>query len=216
METTKIENSPATAAAGLDPYATGTGQALPPANNQTFQSSGVTIGTRQFWVTGTFTDRASAERAYNSMLSRGYGEKEINVMMSDETRQQYFSDEPVTDTELGNKALESAGVGGAIGITAGAIFAALAAVGTSIVIPGLGLVIAGPVAAALAGAGAGGLTGGLIGALIGWGLPEERAKLYADDLKNGGIVLGVSSHNYDDAAYFESTWKGYNGRNIYR
>jgi hypothetical protein len=216
METTKRENSFATTTAGLDQRAVGTEQALPPANNQAFDSSGVNVGTRQFWVTGTFTDRASAERAYNSMLSRGYDEKEINLMMSDETRRQYFSDEPVTETELGNKALESAGVGGAIGITAGAIFAALAAVGTSMVIPGLGLVIAGPVAAALAGAGAGGLTGGLIGALIGWGLPEERAKLYEDDLRNGGIVLGVSSHNYDDAAYFESTWKGYNGRNIYR
>ena len=184
--------------------------------NQTSNSSGVTIGTRQYWVTGTFSDRVSAERAYNSMLNRGYDEKEINLMMSDETRKQYFSDENVTDTELGNKALESAGVGGVIGITAGAIFAAVAAIGTSIAIPGLGLVIAGPLAAALAGAGAGGLTGGLIGALIGWGLPEERAKLYESDLKSGGIILGVSPHNDADAAYFEGQWKEYNGRNIYR
>ncbi len=76
--------------------------------------------------------------------------------------------------------------------------------------------IAGPIAAALAGAGAGGLTGGIIGALIGWGMPEERAKLYESDLKNGGIVLGVSPHNDNDAAYFESEWKNYKGRNIYR
>jgi hypothetical protein len=64
-----------------------------------------------------------------------------------------------TDSELVNKAMESAGVGGAIGVTAGAIIAALAAIGTSIAIPGLGVVIAGPIATALAGAGAGGLTG---------------------------------------------------------
>lgn len=173
-------------------------------------------GTRPNWVTGTFTDRDSAERAYNSMLSRGYSEKDINLMMSDETRKRYFADENNTDTELGNKAMESAGVGGAIGGTVGAILAAIAAVGTSIAIPGLGLVIAGPIAAALAGAGAGGLTGGIIGALIGWGIPEERAKLYESDLKNGGIVLGVNPRNDDDADYFESEWKGYNGRNIYR
>jgi hypothetical protein len=43
--------------------------------------------------------------------------KEINLMMSDETRRQYFSDE-TTDSELGAKAMESAGVGGAIGVTA--------------------------------------------------------------------------------------------------
>jgi hypothetical protein len=55
----------------------------------------------------------------------------------DETRKRYFSnetatDETATDSELGNKAMESAGVGGAIGVTAGAILAALAAIGTSI------------------------------------------------------------------------------------
>ncbi len=219
MAATKRENSLAAKALALGQPVNSEGQAQQAANNvfdQTYNSSGVTIGTRQYWVTGTFTDRSSAERAYRLMLSRGYDEKEINLMMSDETRKQYFSDENVTDTELGNKALDGAGVGGAIGITAGAIVAALAAVGTSIAVPGLGLVIAGPIAAALAGAGAGGLTGGIIGALIGWDFPEERAKLYESDLKNGGIVLGVNSHNDEDAAYFESRWKSYNGRNIYR
>ena len=56
--------------------------------------------------------------------------------------------------------------------------AAIAAIGTSLVIPGLGLVVAGPLAAALAGAGAGGTAGGLIGALVGHGMPEDRTKKY--------------------------------------
>ena len=191
-------------------------QAATNLSDETDSSRRTATGTRQNWVSGTFADRDSAERAYNLMLSRGYSEKEINLMMSDETRNRYFSDEKATGSELGNKAMESAGVGGAIGVTAGAILAAVAAIGTSIAIPGLGLVIAGPIAAMLAGAGAGGLTGGIIGALIGWGIPEERAKLYESDLKDGGIVLGVSPRNDDDAAYFEGEWKGYNGRNIYR
>jgi len=50
----------------------------------------------------------------------------------DETRKRYFSDETATDSELGNKAMESAAVGGAIGLTAGAILATVAAIGTSI------------------------------------------------------------------------------------
>jgi hypothetical protein len=179
-------------------------------------AAGTSTGARQSWVTGTFTDRDSAERAYNSMLSRGYSENDINLMMSDETRNRYFDNKNKTDTDLGSKAMEKAGVGGAIGGTVGAILAAIAAVGTSIAIPGLGLVIAGPIAAALAGAGAGGLTGGVIGALIGSGIPEERAKLYESDLKNGGIVLGVNPRNDEDAAYFENEWKGYKGHNIYR
>ena len=114
-------------------------------------------GTSRNWVTGTFRDRENAERAYNSMASRGYSQDDVNLMMSDDTRKKHFSDD--TDTGLGSKALEGAGAGGAIGGTVGAILAALATVGTTLAIPGLGIVIAGPIAAALAGAGAGAGTG---------------------------------------------------------
>ncbi|HYE76056.1 MAG TPA: hypothetical protein VEF04_22105 [Blastocatellia bacterium] len=155
------------------------------------------------WMAGTFHDRASAERAYNSMLSRGYDEKDINLIMSDKTRKMYFSDQSSTDLESGNKAMAGACFGGALGVTSGAILAALTAIGTSTAIPGLGLVIAGPIAVALAGAGAGAVTGSLIGMLIGSGLPEERAKLYETGLKSGDIILGISPHNEADAAYFE-------------
>src|SRR4030095_16738606 len=94
-------------------------QAATNLSDATDSSRGTATGTRQNWVTGSFTDRDSAERAYNLMLSRGYSVKEINLMMSDETRRQYFSDETETDSELGAKAREIAGVGGAIGVTAG-------------------------------------------------------------------------------------------------
>ena len=206
-------------ASALGQRATREGQELQAINNAftpPHSSPETGSGTQPNWVAGTFTDRASAERAYNSMLSRGYDEKDINLIMSDETRNLYFSEQSANDTELGNKAIEGAGVGGAIGITAGAILAAVAAIGTSIAIPGLGLVIAGPIALALAGAGAGALTGGVIGTLIGWGIPEERAKLYESDLKSGGIILGVSPHNEADAAYFEAQWKDNSGRDSYR
>ena len=166
------------------------------------------------WVTGTFRDRESAERAYNSLTGRGYGKDDVNLLMSHDTRKKYFDDD--VKTGLGSKAMEGAGAGGAIGGTVGAILAALVAVGTSVAIPGLGLVIAGPIAAALAGAGAGGLTGGLIGALVGAGIPEDRAKLYEKDIKSGGIVMGVNPRSEDDARYFENEWRNYKGENIYR
>ncbi|HZS06340.1 MAG TPA: CsbD family protein [Blastocatellia bacterium] len=180
-------------------------------SNQVFGSN---TGTGRSWVTGTFRDRESAERAYGSLTSRGYSKDDVNLMMSDETRKKYFSDD--ADTGLGSKAMEGAGTGGAIGGTIGAILASLAAVGTSLAIPGLGIVIAGPIAAALAGAGAGGLTGGIIGALVGAGIPEDRAKLYDQDIRNGGIVMGVNPRTAEDAEYFEREWKSNRGENIYR
>ena len=166
-------------------------------------------------LTGMFRDRESAERAYNSLQSRGYSQDDINLMMSDETRKKHFvkSDD---DTDLGNKALEGAGAGSAIGGTAGAIIGAVAAIGTAVAIPGLGLVIAGPIAAGLAGAGAGGLTGGIVGALIGSGIPEDRAKHYESGIKEGGIVMGVKPRTDEDAEYFENEWKNNRGEHIYR
>ena len=168
---------------------------------------------RSRMVTGLFNDRESAERAYQSAIDRGYNKDDVNLIMSDDARKRHFGDH--ADTELGNKALEGAGAGGAIGGTLGAILGALAAAGT-LAIPGLNIVAAGPIVAALTGAGAGGLTGGLLGALIGWGIPEERAKVYESGIKNGGIVMGVNSRTDEDADYFENEWRNNKGEQIYR
>ncbi len=167
-------------------------------------------------MTGLFRDRDSAERAYGSLQSRGYGKDDVNLLMSDETRQRHFSDTTAKETELGDKALEGAGVGSAIGGTVGAVLAAIAAIGTSVALPGLGLVVAGPIAAALAGGGAGGLTGGLVGALVGSGIPEERVKHYEEGIKEGGIVMGVNPRTDEDADYFENEWRTNKGEHIYR
>ena len=166
-------------------------------------------------VTGLFTDRDSAEAAYAAATERGYTKDDVNLVMSDKTRSTHFAANSAT-TELGNKAAKGAGVGGAIGGTLGAIAAAVAAVGTSLALPGLGLVIAGPLAAAAAGAGAGAASGGLIGALIGWSMPEERVKRYEDGIRNGGILMGLHTRNDEDAAHMENQWKSSNGLHVYR
>lgn len=168
-----------------------------------------------FFVTGLFKDKDSAECAYRAISERGYDKDQVDVIMSDQTRDRYYSGETADDTELGSKALEGTGTGAAIGGTLGAIVAAIAAIGTSIVLPGIGLVVAGPLAAALVGAGAGGLAGGLVGALIGAGIPEEHAAAYESGIKSGGIVLRANPRNAEDADYFESQWKSCGGEQIY-
>ncbi|MDB5772091.1 MAG: hypothetical protein JWM42_2465 [Burkholderia sp.] len=167
-------------------------------------------------VTGLFYDRDSAERAWQSVTDRGYDKNDVNLVMSDETRRKHFIDDRNSTTELGTKAAEGAGIGGAVGGTIGAVLAAIAAAGTTIALPGLGLVIAGPLAAAAAGAGAGGAAGGLLGALIGWGIPEERVKRYESGLKEGGILMGVRPRSEDDATHFEQHWRKSNGQQVFR
>ena len=164
-------------------------------------------------VSGLFNDRQSAERVYSSLESRGYSKDDVNLMMSDETRNRHFG-EGTPDTELGSKALEGAGAGSAIGGTLGAIIGGIAAIGTNVLLPGLGLVVAGPIFAALAGAGAGGLTGGLVGALIGSGIPEEHAAEYESGIKNGGVYMGVNARNDEDAQYFHDEFNKHGGSHV--
>ena len=173
------------------------------------------------YVTGLFADRDSAERAYQEALDRGYRKDDLNVVMSDETRERHFSSgdgaaASSRQTELGTKAAEGAGIGAGIGGTVGAVAAGLAAIGTSIVIPGLGLVIAGPIAAAFAGAGAGGAAGSLIGALVGWNIPEERVKEYESGIRDGGILMGVRPRSDDDASHLEERWRRASGTGVKR
>lgn len=169
-------------------------------------------GTNSGMITGLFRSREDVDRAYRSLESRGYSRDDLNLVMSDDVRKRYFDD----NTDVGSKALEGAGVGAGVGGTVGAVVAAIAAIGTSLAIPGLGLVIAGPLAAAFAGAGAGGLAGGLVGSLVGSGIPEERAKVYEQGLREGGVLMGVRPRTDADAAYFESEWRNARGEHIYR
>lgn len=165
-------------------------------------------------LTGMFKDRASTEFAYDALHQRGYTKDDINLVMSDETRKKHFSGD-VEETEIGTKAAEGAGKGSAIGGTVGAIVGVIAAIGTSLIIPGLGILVAGPIAAGLAGAGAGAITGGVIGALIGAGIPEARARLYETGIKDGNIVMGVRPNNREDAEYFQKTWTENKGEEIH-
>ena len=163
-------------------------------------------------VTGLFRDRDSAERAYQSVVERGYDTSDINLVMSDETRNRYFSGAGQIDTDLGSKAAErpedqaAATIGGPLGGTLGTIAAALAALGTVTVLPGLGIVVAGPVAAALAAAGSVGIAGGLIGALTAGGYLNERVEHYEAGIRDGGVLMGVTPRSDEDA--FTSSGSG--------
>jgi hypothetical protein len=139
-------------------------------------------------VTGLYDNRAQAEVAVEQLLDGGFSRDDISVLMSDATRGREFG------VAASTKAPEGATAGAAIGGTLGAIAAGLIAAGI-VAVPGLGLVAAGPIIAALAGAGAGGAAGGVVGALVGAGIPEHEATLVDEQLRAGGILVGVYTHD---------------------
>jgi len=166
-------------------------------------------------VTGLFRDSKSVDRAYQSVAKRGYDTGDINVVMSDDTRKRYFSDDRHIKNEHGNKAAEGGELGGPTGGTIGMLIPVLVAAGAFLAFPVLGLVVAGPVAASLAGAGAAGLAVGLIGTLSDWGIPEERIKQYEAGIHDGGILMGVKPRSDQDALYIEQQWKASGGQHVH-
>jgi hypothetical protein len=173
---------------------------------------------RSTYVTGLYNTPEAANRAYEELrTTHGYGAEDIDVVMSDATRDRYVQAAGTTlKVEEGSKAATGLATGGAIGGGVGAALAAMFAVGASIVVPGVGLVIAGPIAAALAGAGAGAATGGIIGALVGAGIPEDRALVYEKGLQEGGIVVGARARDDDHAAALERDFETYGGTGVRR
>lgn len=143
-------------------------------------------------ITGLFDSETAAEKAVAELKTIGYTQNEISIIMKDRAAAEDFA------AEVGaSRTMEGIGTGAAIGGTVGAVLGGLLAVG-SITLPGIGFLVAGPLAAMLAGAGAGGLAGSLLGWLTSAGIPEDVAPYYERSLGEGGIVVAVASHPGDE------------------
>src|ERR1700731_3782726 len=85
-------------------------------------------------VTGLFTKKESAERGYRSATRLGYEHSDIDVLMSEETRNRYFSPGQGANTEQSSNATKDAAedgksadeLGGPVGATIGTIAPAVA------------------------------------------------------------------------------------------
>lgn len=133
-------------------------------------------------VFASYTDFANLIEALNM---RGFREDDISVLMSENTHHQYFAPQENT------KAPEGATVGTLSGGILGALIGGLTLAG-NIILPGAGLLVAGPLVGALTAGAIGAATGGLIGALIGAGIPEHEAKFFENALKEEGRILVVA------------------------
>ena len=170
-------------------------------------------------VTGLFTNKESAERGYRSATQLGYENSDIDVLMSEETRNRYFQPGHDTTTDLSSNATEDEkaadNLGGPAGGTIGTIAPALAGVGTLLLVPVLGVFAAGPIAVALTAAGAVGLAGALIGALTKWGIPERRIEEYEQGIRAGGILMGVKPRSDEDASNLVREWQASGGELVH-
>jgi hypothetical protein len=136
-------------------------------------------------VFGIYKTAGTAEAAVDHLLSKGFTNEAISVLLPDNDSTKAFAHQKSTKAPEGT----------ATGVVAGgALFGTLgllAGIG-ALAIPGVGpLIAAGPIMGALAGVGIGSAAGGIVGALIGLGIPEYEAKRYEGAVKDGGVLLSV-------------------------
>ena len=176
-------------------------------------------------VAGIFNSSAEAERAVANLRSAGFGEERVSVLTPG-TSQEQLDEVPTTETEQpGMGPAIGSAVGGALGVAGGLHLGAAAA---SLLIPGVGPVLAaGLVGAALLGAGGaatGVMAGGALEDSMANELPHDELFVYEDALRRGrtvvlavaddeargdtarGILAGAGAESIDAAR--ESWWVG--------
>ncbi len=143
-------------------------------------------------VFGIYATPGTAENAVDHLLSIGFTNSAISVLLPDDESTRAFAHEKNTKAPEGT--VTGVTTGGVIGGTLGL----LAGIG-ALAIPGVGpLIAAGPIMGALAGLGVGGTVGGIVGALVGMGIPEYEAKRFEGAVKGGGTLLSVHCDTSDE------------------
>jgi hypothetical protein len=157
---------------------------------------------RRVYYVAVFDDRDDAELAARDLRERGFKDEQIGYAWRDDagkTQQQ------------GSKAGKMAASGAGTGIVLGGIIGA----GAALLIPGIGPIVSGGLlATALAGAATGAVTGavagGITGALVGLGIPENEAKYYEEEFRNGRTLLTVKADDrYANAREIARQRRGY-------
>jgi hypothetical protein len=142
-------------------------------------------------LTGLFPTAADASGAVHALTSIGIAQEDISIVASDRIDASAFGVDSHT------KLPEGAAIGASAGGAVGAIIAGFTLIGT-LATGGAGLLVAGPLVAALAGAGAGAATGAGVGALIGLAIPEHEVKHYENALEHGAVLVGVQMDPGDE------------------
>jgi len=150
-------------------------------------------------VAGVFYSRGAAERAVEGFRSAGFAADRIAFLTPGLTDTAVEGAVPTSESEQPGMGSAMGGtVGGALGVAGGASLGAAAA---SLLIPGVGPVIAGGIIGAallgIGGAASGAAAGAALEREIADGLPHDELYLYEDALRKGRSVVIVFADDSD-------------------
>lgn len=146
---------------------------------------------------GVFSTWDEADEAIADLLDAGFAEREIGVATKDaHTRTVRSPDPDDTESDTG----EDAATGAVSGALAGATIGGLVGLGVlSGIIPVIGpALFAGTMGVLASNAAGGAAVAGIIGALTGWGVSDDDAKHYAEELAAGRVIVTVHGGSRSD------------------
>jgi outer membrane lipoprotein SlyB len=127
-------------------------------------------------VVAVYKDSLQAKSAIDKLIASGFPQENISLVSAS------LNNEPAAvkrALELGDQSEKDAMVGAGIGAAIGALGGA-----TVVTLAGVGVVIAGPLAAWT-----GVVVGGLIGAISGWGVHKDHVARYEQKIKSGHVLV---------------------------
>ncbi|MGH7515860.1 MAG: general stress protein [Gemmatimonadales bacterium] len=135
-------------------------------------------------VVGLFDRQDAAQTALRALRAAGFSDQAIGVVMRD------LGSGRDLDEAVEGGAANGAATGAATGGMVGGLLGLLG----SLLLPGVGPIVAsGVLGSALVGAGAGAATGGLIGGLVGLGLSPDDARHFDRGFRAGGVLVSVTA-----------------------
>ncbi len=157
------------------------------------------------FITGLFDNSEHAGMAVSELKAKDLADN-LSVISKDS------SGESDIHTVEGNP-LHGAKGGAIAGAAVGGLGAL--AIGTSAVtLPGLGLLVAGPIATTLASMAGGALTGGLVGALVDQGVSKDLAEDFDQNVRNGQVLAAISVEDSDDVNEVNAILKHHGARRV--
>jgi uncharacterized membrane protein len=158
---------------------------------------------------GLFNDSNHAGMAVSELKEEGFT-KEISVLA-------HNADQKAEVSEVKKDVSGGTSMGSTVGAVAGALMGIFSGI-TSVAVPGVGLIVGGPLVALLGvtGGALGSLAGGLVGALVDLGVNEPTAKVLEERIKKGEVLVGVSTdENEEDAQDVKATLSKHGATDIY-
>lgn len=137
---------------------------------------------------GLFSSRREAETALHQLRDAGFNMDKVSVVSRNEDgNPQRINAKPQSKDE---QIAGGAGAGATAGAATGGIMGLIGSLGV-LAIPGIGPAaeVGIILANTLLGSGIGAAGGGLVGALIGWGVPEDQANYYNNQVTQHGSYL---------------------------